>query len=113
MGKSMDTLGKRIPILNSSKRAKELMEVWPKVIRMEFVDEASPFYMIIENGEMRLERSFRAETDIIMVGDGEKFAEVIAGNVDISHPLFRGQITLTKGTVKEMMALSRIIGSIK
>ena len=113
MGKAIETLEKRIPLLNKSHRAKELMEVWPKIVRMEFRDEPAPFYMIVENGQIRLEKSFEKEPDIIMVGDGQEFVKVAGGEKDISLPLFHGQIKIIKGTVKEIMVLSRIIGSIK
>ena len=113
MGKAMETLERRIPMLNKSHRAKELMEVWPKIVRMEFRDEPSPFYMIVENGQIRLEKSFAKEPEIIMVGDGQEFVKVAAGEKDISHPLFHRQIKIIKGTVKEVMVLSRIIGSIR
>lgn len=113
MGKAMEALEKRIPMLNKSNRAKELMEVWPKIVRMEFRDEPSPFYMIVENGQIKLEKSFVKEPEIIMVGDGQEFVKVALGEKDISHPLFFGQIKITKGTVKEVMVLSRIIGSIR
>jgi putative sterol carrier protein len=113
MGKAMEALEKRIPMLNKSNRAKELMEVWPKIVRMEFRDEPSPFYMIVENGQIKLEKSFAKEPEIILAGDGQEFVKVASGEKDISHPLFFGQIRIAKGTVKEVMVLSRIIGSIK
>ena len=113
MGKAIETLEKRIPMLNKSNRAKELMEVWPKIVRMEFRDEPGPFYMIVENGQIRMEKASAKEPEIVMVGDGQEFAKVAAGEKDISHPLFHGQIKIIKGTVKEVMVLSRIIGSIR
>jgi len=113
MGKSMEALEKMILILNQSTRARELMEVWPKSIRMEFTDEPAPFYMIVENGQMRIEPEIPKEPEILMVGEGEEFAKVIAGQKDVSHSLFRGQIKINKGTVKDIMALSRILGSVR
>lgn len=113
MGKAFEILEKRIPMLNKNSRAKELMEVWPRIVRMEFRDEKRPFYMIVENGQMRLEGLFAKEPEIIIAGDGEEFAKIAAGDKDISHPLFHGQIKMIKGMVKDIMVFSRIIGSIR
>jgi putative sterol carrier protein len=112
MGKAKEDLERKIPLLNSIPGAREQMDLWPKVIQLELEGEEGPFFMVVEKGQARLEEGFPGPIDIVISGDGQEFVRVLVGEEDISQPIAHGRIKITRGMVKEVMPLSRILGYI-
>ncbi len=113
MGKAKEDLARKIPLLNSSSGAREQMELWPKVVQLELEGEESPFYIVVEEGQMRLEEAPPRPPDIIISGDAQELVNVLAGEEDISQPIAHGRFKIRRGLVKEVMPLSRIFAYIR
>jgi putative sterol carrier protein len=104
---------KIVSLLNSSSRARELMETWPRVLQLDLDEEESPFYLLIDHGQMAVKESVDKQADLVIQGSGKEFIEVVSGRKDIMYPIAHGQIKLSKGKISEMISFSRILGTIK
>ena len=95
--------------LNESRWARNLMEAFPRTIQLDLEGEESKFYTTIEGGRMTITKGVPEKADIVIAGDTREFAKVVGGKLDVTHPIARGQITVTKGKVSEMTLLNRIL----
>lgn len=99
--------------LNESPKARDLMEAFPRTIQFDLNGEESKFFMTIEGGRMAIAKGVSEKADIVIIGNTEEFAKVVRGKLDVTHPIARGQITVTKGKVSEMTLLNRILWAIE
>ena len=113
MGETKDALKEIIPILNSNPRSVDLMGAFTRVIRFDLDGEKGKFFMTIRKGRMALPKTVSKKVDIVVSGDTKEFARVVRGEIDVTHPIARGQLTITKGKVSEMTLLNRILWAIK
>ena len=113
MGATLSEFAKIIPVMNASPKTRNLMEVFPRTIQFELDGEKSKFFITIQNGQMSLAEGISERADIVVTGDSTEFAKVVSGKVDVTHPIARGHITVTKGTVTEMTLLNRILWAIE
>ena len=111
MGKGKEALMQTVDLINSIDRSAELMQGWSKTIQFDFKGEEGPFYLSIDKGKMKFAEGPANNPDIVMTGDTNAFAPSVTGLVDISHPISRGDIVITKGQVKEMITFGRIFGA--
>jgi len=113
MGEARSELVNVVPLINSSSTAMKIMEGWPRSILLELDGEESPFYIIIEQGKMRVEEKLDKEPEIVMLGSAMEIAKVFRGDKDITHPLAHGQLRLKRGKSIELVVfLSRILGAV-
>ncbi len=113
MGQTKEEFLKIIPVLNGAKKAAGLMKLFSRKIRFELAGEEKAFTLEIDKGQMKLAENGAGEADIVVTGDGNAFARVISAGVDVTHPIARGQISITKGKISEMTLLNRILWSTK
>ena len=113
MGQAKTALEELLPSINSSRSAKELMEAYPRKIKFELDGEKGPIYMVITQQQMALTETIVGEADIVAKGDGTEFSRVIRGEIDVTHLIARGQLTIKKGKISEMTLLNRILWSAK
>ena len=113
MGQTKEELRKIIPVLNGAKKSSDLMKLFTRKIRFELAGEEKAFNLDIDKGQMKLTENGAGESDIVVTGDGNAFARVISAGVDVTHPIARGQIRITKGKISEMTLLNRILWSTK
>ena len=99
--------------LNESGKARNLMQAFPRIIQFDLEGEESKFCMTIEGGRMTITKGVSEKADIVIAGDTREFAKVAKGELDVTHPIARGQITVTKGKVSEMTLLNRILWAIE
>ena len=109
MGKTFAAMERLVPRLNASRSAKNLMEAFPKIIQFDLKGEEGSFFITISGGQMTVTRGAPEKADILVVGDSEEFAKVAGGNLDVTHPIARGHITIEKGKISEMTLLNRIL----
>lgn len=100
-----------MPRLNNSKRAGHLMEAFPRTIKFALHGEEGPFSISFRDGRASLFREDRDDADIVVSGSSEAFAKVLSDNVDVSHPIARGDLVVDRGKVSEMTILNRILWS--
>lgn len=113
MGEVRSEAEKLIPLINNNSAATKIMQSWPRSILLELEGEENPFYIIIEQGQMRVEETSHKEPDIIIEGSAIEIAKVFRGDKDITHPLAHGQIGLRRGKSLELVIfLSRILGAV-
>jgi putative sterol carrier protein len=62
---------------------------------------------------MALPKTVSKKVDIVVSGDTKEFAKVVRGEIDVTHPIARGQLIIKKGKVSEMTLLNRILWVIK
>jgi putative sterol carrier protein len=87
--------------LNESHKARNLMEAYPRTIQFDLKGEESKFFVTIEKGLMTISKGVSEKADLVIAGDTKEFAKVARGKLDLTHPIARGQITITKGKVSE------------
>ena len=109
MGETFNELTGKVSRLNESRSAKNLMETFPRTIQFDLEGEEDRFFIVIERGRMTVTKGAPGTTDIEIIGDTREFAKVVRGKLDVSHPIARGHITVTKGKVSEMTLLNRIL----
>lgn len=113
MGEAKSEVLKLIPLVNSSSGATKIMGGWPKSILVQLEGEESPFYIIIEQGKMRVEEKLEREPEMVMLGNATEIAKVFRGDKDITHPLAHGQLRLQRGkSIELVLFLSRILGAV-
>ena len=113
MGEAKSEVVKLVPLINTSSGATKIMEGWPKSILLELEGEESPFYIIIEQGKMRVEEKSDKEPEMVMLGNAAEIAKVFRGDKDITHPLAHGQLRLKRGkSIELVIFLSRILGAV-
>jgi putative sterol carrier protein len=105
-------LMKRIPDMNANPRAKQLLEVWPRKVQFE-LDGEKPFYVNFEKGAVTGGDGTIENPDIVMNGNSPIIARVIRGEVDITHPIAHGELSLKKGKIKDLLTFSRVLAIIK
>lgn len=113
MGEGKEALLRAVDIINKIDRSAELMEGWNKTIQFEFKGETGPFHIVINQGKMNFAEGPSPKADIVMNGETKAFAAVAGGGVDISQPISRGDIVITKGQVKDMITFGRILGALQ
>lgn len=111
MSETYSEMTRIIPLLNDSKAAKTLMEALPRIIQFELDGEQKKFFITIKQGQMSISQGISKRANIVVSGDTSEFAKVVAGKIDITHLIARGQITVEKGKVSEMTLLNRILWS--
>jgi putative sterol carrier protein len=111
MGEGKEALKQTVDLVNQIERSAELMGGWEKTIQFDFQGESGPFHITIEAGKMKFAEGAAKDPDIIMTGKTSALAPAVRGVVDISHPISRGDIVITKGQVKEMITFGRIFGA--
>ena len=113
MGEAKSEVIKLVPLVNSSHGAMRIMEGWPKSILLELEGEERPFFIIIDQGKMRIEEKSQKEPEIIMESNSTEIAKVFRGDKDITHPLAHGQLRLKRGkSIELVIFLSRILGAV-
>jgi putative sterol carrier protein len=113
VGQAKTALEELLPLVNSSRSAKELMGAFPRTIKFELDGEKKPIYMVITQQQMAVAESIAGEADIVAAGDGAELSRVIRGEIDITHLIARGDLTIKKGKISEMTLLNRILLSVK
>ena len=114
MGEARNEVVTLLPLVNSSPRARNIMEGWPRIILLELDGEEKPFYITIEQGQMRLEEKSHHEPDIVIMGSATELAKVFRGDKDITHPLAHGQLRPSRGkSIELVIFLSRILGAVQ
>lgn len=113
MGQAREELVKIIPILNGARKAQELMKIFSRKIQFDLAGEETSFRLEIEKGQMKLAEGPSGEAGIIVTGDAQEFARVISAGVDVTHPIARGRLVITKGKISEMTLLNRILWATK
>lgn len=99
-----------VSLLNASSAARNLMEAFPRVIEFTVPVEQSRFFIRIEDGQIALHDDFPNNPDLIVtVRDGPRFVQVLRGDLDISHPVAEGRLTVGHGKLSEMILLNRIL----
>lgn len=111
MGEGKEALVQIVDLINSIDRSAELMQGWSKTIQFDFKGESGPFHISIDAGKMKFADGPAQSPDIIMSGNTSALAPAVQGTVDISHPIARGDIVITKGQVKDMITFGRIFGA--
>lgn len=112
MDKGKQDLENIIPALNANTRARTLMEAWPRIVQFQLDGEAKPFYVVIDNGQMKLSEGIHPSPHIQVLGDAKEFSRVVRGEKDITHPLLFGDLRLGLGKNMEMITFSRILTSV-
>lgn len=113
MGQAREELTKIIPVLNGARKAQGLMNTFSRKIQFDLAGEETSFRIEIEKGQMKLAVDSSGEADIIVTGEAKEFARVINDGVDVTHPIARGHLTITKGKISEMTLLNRILWATK
>jgi putative sterol carrier protein len=113
MGETKDALKEIIPILNNNPRSADLMGAFTRVIQFDLDGEKGKFLMTVRKGRMALPKTVSKKVDIVVSGDTKEFAKVVRGEIDVTHPIARGQLIIKKGKVSEMTLLNRILWVIK
>jgi len=108
MGATKDELNRVMPVANSSSTARNLMEAFPRTIELRLEGEESPFFLTIQQGQMSLTQNAAGQPDIVLVGDSAAFARVVRDEIDVTHPIARGELVVEKGKVSEMTLLNRV-----
>lgn len=111
MGKGKEALLQTVDLINSIDRSAELMQGWSKTIQFDLKGETGPFHIAIDKGKMKFGEGPATSPDIIMTGSTDALAPSVTGVVDISHPISRGDIVITRGQVKDMITFGRIFGA--
>lgn len=113
MVQAKKTLLELLPLINSSPKAKELMDVFSRTFKFELDDGKKPIYMIITKRQMMVPEGISGEVDIIATGNGFEFTKVLKGEIDVTHLIARGDLVIKKGKISEMTLLNRILLSSK
>ena len=98
-----------VPLLNASKKARKLMEVWPRVVELNLDGEEKPFFLVIEEGQAAVEESVEKSVDLVISGSDEAFMDVMAGKKDVTYPIAHGDLKLAKEKIPDIIAFSRIL----
>jgi len=102
-----------IPFLNGNARAKQLMEVWPRVLELGLEGEEKPFYLVIDQGQMALEERVDKLVDIVISGSSKAFIDVMTGRKDVTYPIAQGELKLARENVPDMITFSRILRTLE
>lgn len=109
MAEAKSKTEKIVPLLNASSRAKELMEVWPRVLKLDLEGEEKPFYLVIDNGRAAVEESVDKPVDIVISGSNKAFIDVMGGRKDVTYTIAHGELKLAKEKIPDIIAFSRIL----
>lgn len=109
MGTGKEELTKTMALVNESSRARRMMDSWSGTIQFELQGEAGPFHITVANGRMGLQDGSHENPWMVISGEGDSFAKVASGRLDITHPIAKGQLRVVKGKVLDTIYLSRTI----
>ena len=98
-----------VPLLNSSSRAKQLMEVWPRVLQLDLEGEEKPFYLVIDKGQAAVEERVDKPVDMVISGSNKAFIDVMGGRKDVTYAVAHGELKLAKEKIPDIIAFSRIL----
>ena len=109
MAEAKSETEKVVPLINSSLRARQLMEVWSRVIKLDLEGEERPFYLVINNSRIEVKETVDKPVDIIILGSMTAFVDVVKGRKDVTYPVAHGQLKLSKEKIADIITLSRIL----
>ena len=109
MVRGKDDLKDMISSLNKNARARELMSVWPRVLKLDLEEEKKPFYLVIDQGQMALKEKVDKPVDIVISGSIGAFMDVMMGRKDVTYPIAHGDLKIAKERVPDMITFSRIL----
>jgi putative sterol carrier protein len=113
MNETLDALIEAAALLNESRPARDLMEVFPRTVQLELQGEEKPLHITIGGGRMAVCEGRTAAPDIVVAGETREFTRVVKGELDISHPIAHGTLRIEKGKVSDMTLLNRILWVLK
>lgn len=96
-------------LLNSNPKATRLMEVWPRVLKLDLEGENEPFYLVIAQGQATVEEKVDKPVDMTISGSNKAFIDVVEGRKDVTYPVAHGELILAKEKIPDIIALSRIL----
>ena len=109
MSQLRETIENTIKLLNANTRAKELMQVWPKVIKLEMDSEKEPLFISTVKGQMELMDNPGKSVDITISGKSQAFLDVMSGRKDITYPIATADLIMDRRNIEDMITLSRIL----
>ncbi len=71
------------------------------------IDE--PFYLEIKNRKSKVLDGYKSEANIVMSGKSEAIVRICEGKGDFTHAISREEIMVEKGTVMDVIRLTRAI----
>ena len=113
MNETRDQLVIAMAQLNESRAAQNLMESFPRTVQLNLQGEGKSLHVSFDGGRMAVREGDAAAPHIVVTGDTREFARVVRGEIDVSHPIARGQLRIEKGKVSDMTLLNRILAMTK
>ena len=73
------------------------------------LDKDEPFFLDIENREIKLSDGTKSDAIIVLSGKSDAIMRICEGKGDFTHAISREQITVEKGKVMDVIRLTRAI----
>ncbi len=108
MGKVAQALHTLASAVAANPRAQRAAETWFAAIQFEVSGERGPLHLTIDQGRLSVGEGLHVKPDIVVAGKGAALVPVLAGTVDITHPIARGDLRIVRGSYMELINLSRV-----
>ena len=108
MGKAKDDLFWLAQRAEGNPRVQRTIETWTAAIQFNLRGEPQPLTLLVGGGGLKAIVGPHIKPTIVVTGQAKALAPVLTGDLDITHPIARGEIEIARGSYNDLLNLSRI-----
>ncbi len=109
MGKAREEQLRQIEAMNKLGRPMNVPGLPLAVVELDLEGEGSAFHIVLGTPKAEFREGHHPKPTIVISGKDEAWTRVLTGQVDITHPLARGQLKLEKGNFLDILNLARAL----
>lgn len=110
MGKAKEALKDAIPRMNANPKAREIIQVLPRMIGFDLDGEGETFALAVrkEDDAVFLSDDIR-DAEIMVSGDAAEFARIVTREREVTHAVAEGKVWVSRGKLSRMILLDRLL----
>ncbi|MBI4290640.1 MAG: SCP2 sterol-binding domain-containing protein [Betaproteobacteria bacterium] len=109
MGKAKEALKEAVPRMNANPKAREIIQVLPRVIAFDLEGEGEPFALAVKDDDTVCLSDETRDSEIVVSGNAAEFAKIINREGEVTHAVAEGKIWVSKGKLSRMILLDRLL----
>lgn len=109
MGDALEAVKKAVGQINASEKAKYVITAWDAAIEFDLDGEDGPFHLLVKDAKIELAGGAAADPLVAVKGAADAVAKAARGEIDITHPVQRGQLKLAKGKMIDLIRYNRAV----
>jgi hypothetical protein len=86
---------------------------WNTILEFTLDGEEGPFHLVVQDGRLTFRPGRHPRPVTCIEGRAAAFAPVALGEIDITHPIARGDLRVTRGDWFDALNFSKAVAAVK